>query len=189
MRVKRNKVVLGITMYRGIGLTIVLVFITGSARADFICSSELAYKWVRTKREVSSAIKDAKAPPAEAEKVEPSVVKLMAAERSGVDEAAAKDALQAEVSRQRGRVSALCKREHEAFGDCVAGKLANKSSLLNSLGFSARDEVEKGLISECKEQSGTCLAVEVSEPKCREVVVAKPAESAGDAKKGDAKKK
>lgn len=177
----------------GAALLAVMSSLAAVARADFVCSSEMAYKWARNQREVSSAAKDDKAASAGGDKVEPSVVKLMAVERPGIDENAAKEALQAEVSRQRPRISALCKKEHESFGDCVAGKLSNKSSMLNSLSFSVREEVQRGLINECKEQSGTCLSVEVSEPKCREVVVVKPAEAAGDgkkdAKKGDGKKK
>ena len=181
---------------RELAIVFALIGLVGSAHADFICSSELSYKWVKSfegSSAPSAGEKEGEKGGGEAagkvtQRAEPSVVKLMAVERPGADEATAKEALQAEVVRQRVRVSELCKREHEAFGECVAGKLSHKASLLNSLSFSVREEVQKGLVNECKERSGTCLSVEVSDPKCREVVVAKPPEAASDPKKGDAKK-
>jgi hypothetical protein len=115
---------------------------------------------------------------------------MMGIERSGVDEAAAKQALQVEADKQRIRASDLCKRDHESFGSCLATKLSNRASVLNSLSFGTRQELEKALSDECKRQQGTCLSVEVSEAKCSELNATKAAGSPPAAdKKADAKKK
>lgn len=119
----------------------------------------------------------------------------MAIEKGGVDEAAAKAAVQVDADRQRIRASEACKRDHESFGTCVALKMNAQSSVLNSLGFSTRAELEKALSEECRQQQGTCISVEVTEPKCREVsenkaTGAAPADGGKKAdKKADAKKK
>jgi hypothetical protein len=64
-----------------------------------------------------------------------------------------------------------------------------QASVLNSLSFSARSELEKAIFDECREQQGSCASVDSTEPQCKEVVVAEaPAAAAADAKKGDAKK-
>jgi hypothetical protein len=111
----------------------------------------------------------------------------MGLERGGIDEAAARAALQMETDRQRIRATEACKREHEAFGTCVALKLSSRSTVLNSLSFSARSELEKALAEECRQQEGTCLGIEVSEPKCREIVVAQPSASPAGQKPADTK--
>jgi hypothetical protein len=116
------------------------------------------------------------------------VVRFSGIERVGKDEAEAKRILESEVSRQKVRASEICLRDHEAFGACVATKLSTKSSVLNSLSFSTRAELEKALTEECQGQQGRCLGVEVSDAVCRELVSAQPT-AAADAKKPDAKKK
>jgi hypothetical protein len=87
--------------------------------------------------------------------------------------------LNIELGRQKARASERCKRDHESFGECLATKLSVKGAVLNSLSFAARTRLEKALTEECQVQQGTCLAVESSEPVCREV--AKVEKSAGPA--------
>ena len=118
-------------------------------------------------------------------------MRLMGLERAGVDESNAKVSLQMEIDRQRIRASEACKRDHESYGTCMALKMSARSTILNSLSFNARADLEKALAEECKQQEGTCLGVDVTEPKCREIVEAKPTEPAAVAadKKADAKKK
>jgi hypothetical protein len=108
-------------------------------------------------------------------------------ERGGSDEATARTALQMETDRQRIRASEACKRDHEAFGTCVALKMSSQANVLNSLSFSARSELEKALAEECRQQEGTCLGVDVSEPKCREVVAVQPSASPASEKPSDTK--
>lgn len=176
-------------------LLVVLAFSRG-VLAEFSCRSDVSYKWVRTGKNETTvpapspagAGKAPAATPGQAQQAEPLVVRFSGIERVGKDEAEAKRILESEVSRQKVRASEICLRDHEAFGACVATKLSTKSSVLNSLSFSARAELEKALTEECQGQQGRCLGVEVSDAVCRELVSAQPT-AAADAKKPDAKKK
>jgi len=172
--------------------------------AEFRCAAEISYRWVKTPEDPPPV---PPGPPAALEKgkkdpppaptrppppptPEPAMVKMMGIERSGADEAAAKAALQVEADKQRIRASDLCKRDHESFGSCLATKLSNRASVLNSLSFKTRQELEKALSDECKRQQGTCISVEVSEAKCSEVGGTKAGGSPPVAdKKADTKKK
>jgi hypothetical protein len=183
-------------------LTSVLMLFPALGNAEFICSSDVSYKWVKTaaskseesvvpqkeSKEVSVTPTAAPAVPAAA----PSQVRYASVERGGADEAAAKTALNIELSRQKARASERCKREHESFGECLATKLSVKGTVLNSLSFSARAQLEKALTEECQAQQGTCLSVESSEPACREAVKVNKSGSASpgaEAKSGDDSKK
>jgi len=164
--------------------------------AEFKCSSDISYKWVKTQPAAAPSLvgggslshtpSPTAVPPTGAP--EPTIVRLMGLERGGIDEAAARAALQMEADRQRIRASEACKREHEAFGTCVALKMSSQANVLNSLGFSARSELEKALTDECRLQEGSCLGVDISEPTCREIappvaaaspVAEKPADTKG----------
>ena len=169
--------------------------------AEFRCAAEISYRWVKTPDDpmpVPPAVPErGKKEPAPAPTrlppsptPEPAMVKMMGIERSGADEAAAKAALQVEADKQRIRASDLCKRDHESFGSCLATKLNNRASVLNSLSFKTRQELEKALSDECKRQQGTCISVEVLEAKCSELGGTKAGGSPPVAdKKADTKKK
>lgn len=153
--------------------------------AEWLCSSEISYKWV--KQPVATTPGAVAVPPAESEAA---TVHFGRIERLGADEVGAKEALEVEVGRVKVEASDVCRREHEAFGGCVAVKLAANTSLLQSLGFSARGELERALTSECRNQLGTCLSVLSTDPKCKEKVsaVASPVAAESD-KKAEGKKK
>lgn len=193
------------------------------AQAEFRCSADVSYKWVKTAVEKPSlppTTAQAPQPPAKngntggkadaAPAAEPAAaaapsgaapeptpavttVHLMGIERSGADEASAKALLEVESGRQRIKASDLCRRDHESFGSCVAQKLSGRSSTLNSLDFRTRSEVEKALSEECRQQQGSCLGVEVSEPKCRQATgsgaAPTPVAAPAGEKKADTKKK
>jgi hypothetical protein len=178
---------------------------TEQAVAEFRCSAEISYKWVKRVSEAPVSVGGAPAPvgsdhgaasktPAPALTLpppkatpEPTIVRLMGLERAGTDEASAKATLQMDIERQRIRASEACKRDHESYGTCVALKMGANASTLNSLGFSARTELEKALNEECKQQEGACLGVDVTEPKCREIVEAKPTPPSDAEKPADSK--
>ena len=110
-------------------------------------------------------------------------------ERKGEDEPAAKGALEIELARQRIKASEACKREHEAFGECLGAKFTSYKAVLASLGFSARRDFEKALSEECRGSVGSCTSVVTGDPVCKEIIVA-AAPAAGEAdKKADDKKK
>lgn len=173
--------------------------------AEFRCSADISYTWVKaaeshsdvtsappptgalgavqqrtgnTAQAPSTPTTVPVAPPSSGTPPEPTVVHLMGVERVGATEVAAKTNLQMEVERQRIRASESCRRDHESFGTCVAMKLSANSSVLNSLGFGARSELEKALTNECRQQQGTCVGVKVSEAACTETQAA-PAPAGG----------
>ena len=181
-------------------------------RAEFVCSTDVSYTWAKTPPEKPAPVdadpsmppgghsKGASptAPPPAEPTPKPSIIRFAGVQRYGLDEAGAKANLKIEVNRQKARASEACKRDHESIGDCMATKLSTKSSTLNSLGFSARAELEKALTRECSEQQGVCLSVESSEPQCRDLTPAKVADSGAgtgaagkkqDPKKPESKKK
>ena len=167
--------------------------------AEFRCSSEISYKWAKKPSPANPSHRADVAPPGSRNPAptlspvppgptpEPTIVRLLGLERGGSDEASARTALQMETDRQRIRASEACKRDHEAFGTCVALKMSSQANVLNSLSFSARSELEKALAEECRQQEGTCLGVDVSDPKCREVVAVKPSASPASEKPSDTK--
>lgn len=164
------------------------------AHAEFSCSSEVSYKWVKQTSDADGATggsvatasptgtpgtggaeKKGSGDSADKPQPVPSNMRFATVERAAKDEASAKNALAVEVARQKARASERCKRDHENFGECLATKLSVKSSLLNSLGFSTRAQVETAITEECKAQQGTCLTVESADPVCREVAAGTPA--------------
>lgn len=162
-------------------ITGVLGLFASPVRADFICSAEIAYKWERRGIEAreddaipSKDNKNGLATPPVSVTPEPaqapSQVRYATVERGGNDEVTARTLLGVELGRQKARASDRCKREHESFGECLATKLSVKGSVLNSLSFAARTQLERALTEECQGQQGTCLSVESTEPVCREVV-------------------
>jgi hypothetical protein len=109
------------------------------------------------------------------------LVRYASVERRGADEETVRAALAPELNRQKARAYERCRRDHEAFGDCVSTKLSVKTSTLNSLSFSARAQVEQALMEECRAQQGRCVAVDSSEIKCRPIGAAPAAAEAGQA--------
>ena len=171
--------------------------VAASAHAEFVCSTDISYTWAKppppkpphVDPDMTGAAGHAKASPPPAEPTpKPTLIRFAGVQRYGLDEAGAKANLQIEANRQKARASEACKRDHESIGDCMATKLSTKSSTLNSLGFSARAELEKALTQECTDQQGVCLSVESSEPQCRDLTPAKAADAGAPGKKTDPKK-
>jgi hypothetical protein len=178
--------------------------------AEFACSVDVSYRWVKEGGSDSSDITYAdagrKADAAEARGVpgvaktaenkvgtnedapkaalSESLVRFASIERRGKSEQDARAGLLVEVNRQKARAHDRCRREHESFGDCVSTKMAIKASTLNSLSFSARSKVEEALIDECRVQQGRCGAVDSGEPVCRDLSVAQAPTTADE---GDGK--
>ncbi len=180
------------------------------ALAEFACSADVSYTWVKSPADSghpdavdhqatsetpagrgggrqgadSQAVKPNTPPP----EPKPAVVRFASVQRAGLDEAGAKANLQVELQRQKVRASEQCKRDHESIGDCMATKLSSRASTLNSLGFSARAELEKALTRECSGQQGVCLSVDSTEPQCRQYGSGKAGDQAAADKKSPAKK-
>ncbi len=175
----------------------------GQVHAEVECSSEVFYTWTKNLAEPEQGIQGGGAPaegaavpgagqeggppaadggqgtPVNATGVGPDgkvqTVRFFLVQRKGSDEAAAKNALQLEVQRQKTRAAERCKRAHESTGECLTTKLSIKSSTLNSLSFSARAQAERAIVEECQVQQGRCLSVDAAPVACRELLSAGPA--------------
>jgi hypothetical protein len=155
------------------------------ANGEFKCSAQVSYKWVK-----DAPVRGGTPPAVAPTPTEPSTVHFASVERSGADEAAAKALLDVELTRQKVRASEACRREHEAYGECVARKFSAHKGTTEALSFSARKEFEKAMVEECKGQVGSCVSVSSSDPACKEVVVAAAADAApAEGEKKDDKKK
>jgi hypothetical protein len=167
--------------------------------AEFACSVDISYRWVKEGGSNLSDIplaevgKKADSPEAKGTKTGDSkvdtkedaskatispaatnetLVRFASVERRGKSEQETRAGLLVEVNRQKARAHDRCRREHESFGDCVSTKMAIRASTLNSLSFSARTKVEEALIDECRVQQGRCGPVDSGEPVCRDLSAA-----------------
>lgn len=156
-----------------------------SCFAEALCRADVSYSWSRSQApngpersvEARQGSENATADGGQASLI---TVHFTSIERRGRDEKTARLLLDGDIQRQKARASNHCKRAHEAFGECVATKLSVKGTLLNSLSFSARAQVESALVDECRVQQGVCGSVSSSEVVCRDV--AKPSEQATESK-------
>jgi hypothetical protein len=154
--------------------------------AEALCRAEVSYSWSRTQGPNGpegsvEARKGAENAEASSGTQAPLItVHFTSIERRGRDEKTARLLLDGDIQRQKARASDHCKRAHEAFGECVATKLSVKGTLLNSLSFSARAQVESALVDECRVQQGVCGSVSSSEIVCRDVE--EPSEQAAESK-------
>lgn len=153
------------------------------ARADFVCSSDVTYKWKE------EGVGTPAAGSANSEKA----VHFSITDAAGDSEEAAKAKLSPLLIAAKARAALACQEEHENQSKCIATKYSAMSTVVNSLSFSARKELEESIISDCKKSQGKCLEASSSDPKCSEVKKAEATPQGGsDAKsetKGDSKKK
>lgn len=148
----------------------------GDLFAESVCRADVSYSWVKTAPTDSEidgkteSVNPAKASvtPNSPEESHPTVytVHFTSIERTAGVEEVARTLIEGDVQRQRARAFERCRRAHESFGDCVSTKLSTKGMVLNSLSFSARSQVEKALLDECRSSQGECKAVTASEPVC-----------------------
>lgn len=153
--------------------------------AEVLCRADVSYSWSRSQaaeepERTAEALKAPKGVKANGAQLPLITLHFTSIERRGRDEKTAQLLLEGDIQRQKARASNHCKRAHEAFGECVATKLSVKGTLLNSLSFSARAQVEGALVDECRVQQGVCGSVSSSEIVCRDVE--KPSEQASESK-------
>ena len=149
--------------------------LTPACFAEHLCRASVSYAWQREK---------------DTTKI---MVFASRVEAKGIDEAAAKAALEARAERDKTKAAEQCVREHENQAGCIAAKVNFMATALSSLTFSARKMLEESIAADCKAQQGRCSGPELSEPKCSEIVVATKADAKDSGKdaseKSAAKKK
>jgi hypothetical protein len=146
---------------------LILIIHCNSLYAEFICSSEVKYRWRKGQEE--------------------EIVAMWAKiERGATTEVESKTALNKATERERIKAEEYCKREHEDVSGCIATKLNSLQPTLSGLTFSARKKLEESLIDDCQRKQGSCIKVEIAEATC---IDNKPPEAAATAEDDKAKKK
>lgn len=156
-------------------------------QAEFVCRSDVSYKWVKTPPKGQKSGQ----PEADgaSETAPETTVRFVTVERKGRDEAAAKAAILPDLNRAKARASDACSREHENFAACVATKFEIQSSTLAAMSFNARRELERAVASDCQSRAGTCVTAASSDLVCEELkAVEQPTLAAPEAASGKKKK-
>lgn len=154
--------------------SIIIIFFLGgfsNAVSEFLCRTEISYKWKREKEEVAS------------ESLYSSL------EQKGVDEKSAKDQLLQKVPREKGKALEHCRKHHQNLAGCIATKYGSVASVLQTLGFSARKAVQDAIAEDCGNLQGQCGEIVSSDPVCQELVAAEGEEGKDKKKKDDKGKK
>ncbi len=168
-----------------------LVFMTDAAHADFTCAADVSFKWQQDAEQPPAPVKaDEKSPPAPAATSQPEDSFWARVEVKGKDEAQSKGALGERVVAEQAAAMRECRKQHENLAGCIGSKYYAMGSVLNTLGFTARKNLEDAIRSDCEKRQGKCLGASAGEAKCQEIVKAVETPSpAPDEKKKDSKKK
>lgn len=180
---------------RNLKFILITILIPNVCFAEFICRSEIQYRWKRDS-ELASKASSTSTPAAEGEqKVEENkdaTVFWAVIEVKGATEEEAKAAVNKQSFSERASADRACIAQHENLAGCISSKYSSLSSTLSTLSFGARKDMEVAISNDCKSQQGKCLGSTLSEIKCSEIVapVEKAEEGAKDGKdKKDSKKK
>ena len=152
--------------------TVLSGMVESSASAEWVCNSEVYYKWRKNEGEESRIF-------------------WSKHERRAPTEAEARGKLERVLTEQGTKSRAECRREHENLSGCIAVKLGAGIAVAPVTGsFATRQELEKAVTSDCKELQGKCLELEAPEVKCTEIKVQEAvAEGEKKEEKGKAKSK
>ena len=151
---------------------LLLMLLPGIAAADFVCKSQLSYKWKKEKAE-------------QEESVDVGLVEAV-----GKDQAQVKARLEDMLPESKAQALQNCKKEHESVAECLADKFAAMASVLNSMRFEARKSLEQAISADCELRKGLCTTASSSEIVCAEKVtdaVGTPTPSAPAGKEGKKK--
>jgi hypothetical protein len=171
------------------------LFCSADSFAESVCRADVSYSWAKIALNESGGEEVARtatpvkglSTPSSPVVSRPEIHKVhfTSIERRSGSEEMARTLLEGDVQRQKAKASERCRHAHESFGDCVSTKLSTKGMVLNSLSFSARSQVEKALLDECRLSQGECQAVTASEPLCVTIGKEKAKESGGPDSAGE----
>lgn len=125
-----------------------MLFLPALVHAEFVCQSEVNYKW--------------KSETAEAEYE----IFWTSLERNGADEKGSLSSLANAIAREKQKARKDCKKEHENLTGCIASKFDSMLSVFPKLSFSARKSLEEAITSDCTAQQGKCTEVTSTKAEC-----------------------
>ena len=134
-------------------LLTILCFIPQSLLAEFICTADVGYNWER----VTDQKKNTK------EKLQTIVEQLVA---SGETEEIARERAQITAPPLLRKVEQTCLEDHQDIATCISTKLSRITSVLATLSFNARRNLEDGIKADCDKQQGECCKSFMTELKC-----------------------
>ncbi|RME60604.1 MAG: hypothetical protein D6780_03085 [Candidatus Dadabacteria bacterium] len=105
---------------------------------------------------------------------------------SAENEEKAKEALKSIYARRQKQALEECRKKHENLSGCISSRLQSASQVLSLLSFTAKREMEKSIINDCKKQNGKCLKVNFGDIHC---AVSQKEEQETNKEEGTKKKK
>jgi len=172
-----------------------LAALPGRAKADSECTANISFKVGPHQKPQESA---EGTPPAAA----PREVFFESLTVRGASEEMARAELKKKADISKEKAMAQCKATFENKASCMATKYSIMESVIKTLDFKTRNELQRAIQSDCERQSGVCLEVSAGEAACKEISAAAPeakpeggeegakaAEEGKDAKGGAAAKK
>lgn len=177
------------------------LFFLHEAGAEFECTSDVSFKvaQAQAKPEDKAAEAAAVAPSGEGREVFYAGISSR-----GADEEAAKNELKKKIDVSKEKAMTQCRAMYENRSSCIATKYSSMESVINTLDFKARAELQKAIRSDCDKQAGACVEATATDAKCTQVAAAadaaegakpegeeaaKGAEAGKEAKGGGEKKK
>jgi len=121
---------------------------TATVLAQSVCRSSVTYEW-------QSLVHDDR-----------QEVHWSSTEKRGEDVSRIKKEVTQLVEREKQRAMQACQRERESLSNCVATKHSSFGAVAQTLGFSARKDLEKAIYTDCEQIQGRCLTASASKISC-----------------------
>ena len=137
-------------------------------QAEFNCAADVSFRW----RSVPVTEKDVKTEDNQAAPDKPKETFFEMVTAKGEKEEAAREELEKKLAPVKERALRQCREQYENQSACIATKYSKMESVLNTLDFKARDELQKAIHQDCLRQTGSCIEAAAGEVKCREIVTA-----------------
>ncbi|MCB0335546.1 MAG: hypothetical protein KDD62_04550 [Bdellovibrionales bacterium] len=147
--------------------------------ADHICSVEVSYTWQKKMQEEEAEESSKKKKKQNIEESKPKKVLFKKLSVTGKDEPLAKQKAKDKGKEELSAADLQCNKLHEDLAGCMAAKFHASRSVLQTLSFKARKDLEDAIVEGCKGQEGVCGISELSEPRCREKLEEPEGEDAG----------
>lgn len=107
------------------------------ALAQYLCKTELSYKWVPDEQD-------------------PEQVRFEIVSAEAEQEDQAKQLLKQKLSDVQIRAMQHCRAKHQNLSGCIAEKFSGLHGMMGSLSFTARKTLEDAVTLDCKKNQGRC---------------------------------
>ena len=174
-------------------LAVIVLFVSGTAFAEFECQVDVSYRWRREAQKPAGITTPLASPAADAT---PSAEHALGTDiesvfwtsvkGNGAKEDEVKKKVENFANKEKSAAVSSCRVSHENLSGCISAKFSSVAPTLNNLGFAARKSLEEAISSDCQKQQGQCIDAISGEMKCAEIVAAVPAADEKEGKKEEA---